>query len=47
MNYRSIIKMTVIIFGTIISFNLASYAQQAANLEPDDKELVLKISKAG
>lgn len=35
--------MTVIIFGMIISFNLSSYAQQANELEPDDKALVLAV----
>ncbi|MEO6587810.1 MAG: BON domain-containing protein [Pyrinomonadaceae bacterium] len=40
---KSIVKMTVIIFGMIISFNLASFAQQTDKMEPDDKELVLKI----
>lgn len=43
MNYRSIIKMTVIVFGMIISFNLASYAQQADDLEPDDKAFILAV----
>ena len=35
--------MTVIICGMLISFNLASYAQQADNLEEDDKALVLAV----
>lgn len=35
--------MTLTIFGMIISFNLASYAQQTDDMQPDDKELVLKI----
>lgn len=35
--------MTVIIFGMIISLNLIAFAQQANNLEPEDKEFVLAI----
>ena len=34
--------MTIFIIGMIISFNIASFAQQNT-IEPDDKELVLKI----
>ncbi len=43
MNYRSIIKTAIIIFGTVILFNFASFAQQTDNMDPADKELVMKV----
>lgn len=42
-NYKSFIKMFVIIFGLLITFNLAAYAQQTNCSEQTDKELVLKV----
>lgn len=43
MKGRAIIKMTLIICGMIISSNLTSFAQQPVDLDPADKELILKI----
>lgn len=43
MNCRSIIKMTVIIFGMIISFNLAASAQTTNCSQQTDQEMVLAV----
>lgn len=43
MNYKSIFKMTIIVFGMIISLNLVSIAQQPNSLDEDDKAFVLAI----
>jgi hypothetical protein len=43
MNHKSIIKMSLIIFGMLISFNPTSFAHQPVDLDPENKEPVLKI----